>query len=155
MRTADTPPSGAHRQPRTFAAVQDPALKHQIGLAAEAEEKAFYDRAYLPQWHVALSPLETDANKDYLDVVPWIIAALAQKFRVTCTGRQKHYYVNDSVGIACGMFVTALHTMDLAPLTHTPNPMGFLTKIPDRPSSEPPTSCSRSATRRPTARSLT
>ncbi|MDA3629458.1 nitroreductase family protein [Saccharopolyspora oryzae] len=138
VRTANTAPSGAHQQPWTFVAVQDPDLKHRIRLAAEAEERAFYEREDIPQWHGALSRLETDADKEFLDVVPWIVVAFAQKYRVDDTGRQKHYYVNESVGIACGMFITALHTMGLATLTHTPNPMGFLTKILERPSSERP-----------------
>ncbi|RKT87687.1 Nitroreductase [Saccharopolyspora antimicrobica] len=138
VRTANTAPSGAHQQPWTFVAVADPDLKHRIRLAAEAEERAFYGREDIPQWHGALSRLETDANKEFLDVVPWIVVAFAQKYRVTDTGKQKHYYVNESVGIACGMFITALHTMGLATLTHTPNPMGFLTKLLERPSSERP-----------------
>ncbi|MEV0082779.1 nitroreductase family protein [Saccharopolyspora sp. NPDC050642] len=138
VRVANTAPSGAHQQPWTFVAVQDPGLKHQIRLAAEAEEKSFYEREDIPQWHGALSRLETDANKDYLDVVPWIVVAFAQKYGVAGAGRQKHYYVNESVGIACGLFITALHTMGLATLTHTPNPMGFLTKILDRPTNERP-----------------
>ncbi|GAA2775777.1 nitroreductase family protein [Saccharopolyspora taberi] len=138
VRTANTAPSGAHQQPWTFVAVRDAEVKHRIRLAAEAEERAFYGRDDIPEWHGALARLETGADKDYLDVVPWIVVVFAQKYSVTGAGRQKHYYVNESVGIACGMFISSLHAMGLATLTHTPNPMGFLTKILERPSSERP-----------------
>lgn len=135
VRTANTAPSGAHQQPWTFVAVRDPETRHRIRLAAEAEERAFYGRDDLQEWHGALARLETGADKDYLDVVPWIVVVFAQKYSTDETGRRrKHYYVNESVGIACGMFISSLHAMGLATLTHTPNPMGFLNDIRDRKS---------------------
>ncbi|QUH02657.1 nitroreductase family protein [Saccharopolyspora erythraea] len=139
VRTANTAPSGAHQQPWTFVAVRGPETRHRIRLAAEAEERAFYGRDDLPEWHGALARLETGADKEYLGVVPWIVVVFAQKYSTDPTGRRrKHYYVNESVGIACGMFISSLHAMGLATLPHTPNPMGFLNDILGRPGSERP-----------------
>ncbi|MGB1275898.1 MAG: nitroreductase family protein [Nannocystaceae bacterium] len=139
IRTASTAPSGAHRQPWTFVAVSDPATKHRIRLAAEAEERETYERRMSDEWREALDPLGTDANKPYLEYVPWIVVAFEQRFGIDAEGNQvKHFYVRESVGIACGMFIAALHNMGLSTLTHTPSPMGFLTKILGRPAHERP-----------------
>lgn len=140
VAAANTAPSGAHQQPWTFVATQDPGTKHRIRLAAEAEERENYDGGRLPPaWRDAIAPLGTDANKSYLETVPWIVVAFAQKSTPLPDGTlRKNYYVNESVGIACGLFITALHTMGLATLTHTPNPMGFLMDIFERPQTERP-----------------
>ena len=140
VATANTAPSGAHQQPWTFVATNDPATKHQIRIAAEAEERENYEGGRLPDaWRDAIAPLGTNSDKSYLDVVPWIVVAFAQKSTPMPDGSlRKNYYVNESVGIACGLFITALHTMGLATLTHTPNPMGFLMDIFQRPTTERP-----------------
>lgn len=139
VAAANTAPSGAHFQPWTFVASDDAAVKHQIRVAAEREEQAFYHDREIPAWRASLAHLETDENKDYLDVVPWIVVAFAQKHTLLPDGRlRKNYYVNESVGIACGLFITALHTMGLATLTHTPNPMTFLNTVLHRPAHERP-----------------
>jgi nitroreductase len=139
VKAANTAPSGAHLQPWTFVAVSDPAIKHAIRTAAEQEERTFYHGRDVPDWHRALAPLETDATKDFLDVAPWLVVAFAQKHTPLSDGSlRKNYYVNESVGIACGFFIAALHAMGLATLTHTPNPMGFLGEILGRPSTERP-----------------
>lgn len=139
VRAANTAPSGAHHQPWTFVAVGDAATKHRIREAAEAEERRFYRERQAPEWHEALARLGTDEHKAYLDVVPWIVVVFAQKStpRPDGTGR-KNYYVSESVGIACGLFITALHQMGVATLPHTPNPMGFLSRLLHRPAGERP-----------------
>jgi len=120
-------------------AVSDPAIKHEIRLAAEAEERETYERRMSEEWREALHPLGTDANKPYLEYVPWIVVAFEQRFGLDSAGNQiKHFYVRESVGIACGLFIAALHNMGLSTLTHTPSPMGFLTKILGRPAHERP-----------------
>ncbi len=140
IRTASTAPSGAHRQPWTFVAISDPAVKHEIRLAAEAEERETYANRMSDEWREALHPLGTDANKPFLDIVPWIVVVFEQRFGIAEDGRQlKHFYVRESVGIACGMFIAALHNMGLATLTHTPSPMGFLSRLLGRPAHERPT----------------
>lgn len=140
VATANTAPSGAHQQPWTFVATQDPAVKHQIRLAAEQEERENYEGGRLPDaWREAIAPLGTTSDKSYLDVVPWIVVVFAQKSTPMPDGSlRKNYYVNESVGIACGLFIASLHQMGLATLTHTPNPMGFLTDILGRPATERP-----------------
>ena len=140
VATANTAPSGAHQQPWTFVAVSDPDTRHRIRLAAEAEERENYEGGRLPDaWRSAIAPLGTTSDKSFLDVVPWIVVVFAQKSTTMPDGSlRKNYYVNESVGIACGLFIASLHSMGLATLTHTPNPMGFLTEILDRPATERP-----------------
>lgn len=140
VATANTAPSGAHQQPWTFVAVSDPQMKHRIRLAAEVEERENYEGGRLPPaWRQALAPLGTTSDKSYLDVVPWIVVVFAQKSTPMPDGTlRKNYYVNESVGIACGFFIACLHSMGLATLTHTPNPMAFLTEILGRPATERP-----------------
>ena len=140
VATANTAPSGAHQQPWTFVAVDDPAVKHRIRVAAEEEERENYEGGRLPDaWRDAIAPLGTTSDKAFLDVVPWIVVVFAQKSTPMPDGSlRKNYYVNESVGIACGLFIASLHSMGLATLTHTPNPMGFLTEILERPATERP-----------------
>jgi len=139
IRTAATAPSGAHRQPWTFVAVDDPDLKHEIREAAEEEERKNYDERMTDEWLDALQPLGTDWQKPFLDTAPWIVVCFAESYGMDDDGSKiKNYYVQESVGIACGMFITALHHIGLATLTHTPAPMKFLGQILNRPSNERP-----------------
>src|ERR671918_416284 len=139
VRTASTAPSGAHRQPWTFVLVGDVQLKRQIRVAAEREERVSYERRMSDEWLEALRPLGTDWRKPFLETVPWIVVVFAQLWAEDADGaRRKNYYVRESVGIACGIFIAALHAMGLATLTHTPNPMGFLSEILGRPRNEKP-----------------
>lgn len=136
IRTAGTAPSGAHLQPWHFVAVGDPEVKARIRTAAEDAEREFYATAP-EEWLEALQPLGTDAEKPYLEVAPWLIAVFAQRHGVAEDGSQrKHYYVSESVGIATGLLIAALHHAGLATLTHTPSPMGFLNEVLDRPPNE-------------------
>ncbi|MFC4333099.1 nitroreductase family protein [Streptomyces andamanensis] len=140
IAAANTAPSGAHLQPWKFAVIGDAATRHRIRVAAEEEERVNYEGGRIPpEWRAALARLETDADKSYLDVVPWIVVCFAEKSTALPDGSlRKNYYVNESVGIACGFFIAALHAMGLSTLTHTPNPMGFLTEICGRPGNERP-----------------
>jgi nitroreductase len=139
VRTASTAPSGAHRQPWTFVLVGDAQLKREIRVAAEREERVSYERRMSDEWVEALRPLGTDWRKPFLETVPWIVVVFAQLWAEDADGaRRKNYYVRESVGIACGIFIAALHAMGLATLTHTPNPMGFLSEILGRPRNEKP-----------------
>lgn len=139
VRTASTAPSGAHQQPWTFVLVGDPGLKREIRVAAEREERTSYEGRMSAEWLEALRPLGTDWRKPFLETVPWIVVVFEQLWGEREDGaRRKHYYVRESVGIACGIFIAALHTMGLATLTHTPSPMGFLSEILDRPRNEKP-----------------
>lgn len=136
---AHTAPSGANRKPWRFVAIDDPAMKHEIRLAAEAEERESYGRRMPQEWLDALEPLGTDANKPYLEIAPWLVVL----FRIDAEirpdgGRLKNYYPVESTGIAAGMFLTACHMLGLATLTHTPSPMGFLRAICGRPEQEKP-----------------
>jgi iodotyrosine deiodinase len=137
IRVAGTAPSGANQQPWTFVAISSAKIKSQIRAAAEAEEKAFYAGRAGQDWLDALSHLGTDWEKPFLETAPWLIAIFAKRWGATPTGDKiKHYYVPESVGIATGFLITALHTAGLATLTHTPSPMGFLNKVCQRPDSE-------------------
>jgi iodotyrosine deiodinase len=139
VRAASTAPSGAHRQPWTFVLVGDAQLKREIRVVAEREERVSYEGRMSDEWLEALRPLGTDWRKAFLETVPWIVVVFAQLWAEGADGaRRKNYYVRESVGIACGIFIAALHTMGLATLTHTPNPMGFLSQILDRPRNEKP-----------------
>lgn len=139
LRTAGTAPNGANLQPWHFVAVSNPAVKRQIRLAAEAEERAFYQERAPQEWLDALAPLGTDAEKPFLETAPYLIAIFAQSYGLTPEGRKiKHYYVSESVGIATGFLIAALHHAGLATLTHTPSPMGFLNTILARPEHERP-----------------
>ena len=136
---AGTAPSGANHQPWHFAVVSDPELKHRIRLAAEAEEKEFYAGKAGQEWLEALEPLGTDENKAYLEVAPWHIVVFGQRRGGLEPGDQRtNYYVPESVGIACGLMLAALHQAGLATLTHTPSPMGFLRDLCGRPADEKP-----------------
>ena len=140
IATASTAPSGAHPQPWTFVLIGDPDTKRQIREAAEEEERTNYEGGRLPDdWLEALEPLGTDWHKEFLETVPWIVVVFEQRYGLGADGdRLKHFYVKESVGIACGMFIAAIHQMGLATLTHTPSPMAFLTKLLGRPENERP-----------------
>jgi nitroreductase len=140
VRAASTAPSGAHRQPWTFVLIGDADTKREIRIAAEAEERENYEGGRLPpDWREALEPLGTDWEKPYLEIVPWIVVLFEQRYGLTPEGeRRKHFYVKESVGIAAGMFVTAVHHAGLVTLTHTPSPMAFLTRLLGRPENERP-----------------
>lgn len=139
LRAAGTAPNGANRQPWHFVAVSDPTVKKQIREAAEAEERAFYNERASEEWLEALAPLGTDANKPFLETAPYLIVIFAESYGRDENGRKlKNYYVTESVGIATGMLITALHHAGLASLTHTPSPMAFLNDILQRPENERP-----------------
>lgn len=139
LRAAGTAPSGANMQPWSFVAVSDPDAKHRIRVAAEQEEQEFYDHRAPQEWLDALAPLGTDPNKPFIETAPYLIGIFAQNFGILPDGRQvKHYYATESVGIATGILLTALHNAGLVSLTHTPSPMGFLNEILGRPSNERP-----------------
>ncbi|MDW3219518.1 MAG: nitroreductase family protein [Acidimicrobiales bacterium] len=140
IRTASTAPSGAHMQPWTFVAVSDPDLKRRIRSAAEEEERTNYlENRMNAEWQAALAPLGTDHHKEFLEIAPWLVVLFEQRFGEHDDGSKKtHYYVKESVGIAAGMFVTAIHQMGLATLPHTPSPMAFLRAVLDRPETERP-----------------
>ncbi|MGA9420992.1 MAG: nitroreductase family protein [Rhodanobacteraceae bacterium] len=139
LRAAGSAPSGANQQPWRFVAVSDPDIKHRIRQAAESEEREFYQHRAPPEWLDALAPLGTDADKPFLETAPWLIAVFYQRFALDDNGsKQKRYYPHESVGLASGMLLAALHRAGLATLTHTPSPMGFLNKILKRPRNEMP-----------------
>lgn len=139
LRAAGTAPSGANMQPWHFVVVADADLKRRIRLAAEAEEAEFYAHRAPPEWLAALAPLGTDARKPFLETAPCLIAIFVQTHGLLPDGRTvKHYYAHESVGIATGLLITALHHAGLATLTHTPSPMAFLNALLDRPAHERP-----------------
>lgn len=138
LLAAGTAPSGANQQPWHFAAVGDPALKREIRLAAEKEEQEFYAGRAGAEWLSALEPIGTDANKPFLETAPWLITIFGQRKTVENGNAYKNYYVPESIGIATGFLIAALHHAGLATLTHTPNPMSFLNKVLGRPDWEKP-----------------
>lgn len=139
LRAAGSAPSGANLQPWHFVAVSDSAVKARIREAAEAEEREFYARRATEEWLEDLAPLGTDAEKPFLETAPWLVAIFAERHgRTPEGGQRKHYYVQESVGLATGLLITALHHSGLAALTHTPSPMDFLSEILERPDNERP-----------------
>ena len=139
IKTAGTAPSGANMQPWHFVLVSDADIKRQIRIAAEKEEKEFYENRAPKEWLDVLAPLGTDDHKPYLETASYLIAIFMQRFGKLPDGRKvKHYYGLESVGIATGMLITAIHNAGLASLTHTPSPMGFLNEILERPKNERP-----------------
>ncbi len=143
IAVAGSAPSGANMQPWRFVVVRDPEVKRRIREAAEEEERAFYDRRAPDDWLSALAPLGTDSNKEFLETAPYLIVVFRIDYGVEPDGEGgerhiKHYYVSESVGIACGFLLAALHVAGLATLTHTPSPMGFLSSILGRPRNEKP-----------------
>ena len=126
-------------QPWHFEVVGDPAIKREIRLAAEEEERRFYDQRANEEWLEALAPLGTDAEKPFLEIAPWLIVIFEQRYGVDKNGEKtRYYYTRESVGLASGFLIAALHNAGLATLTHTPSPMNFLNRILDRPASEKP-----------------
>ena len=139
LKAASTAPSGANLQPWHFVVVSEAETKKKIRVAAEVEEREFYEHRASAEWLEALAPLGTDSNKPFLETAPYLIAIFLQKFGTLPDGKKvKHYYPAESTGIATGILITALHKAGLATLTHTPSPMKFLNEILGRPKSERP-----------------
>ena len=136
IKTANSAPSGANKQPWHFVIVQDPAVKKEIRIAAEKEEKEFYEHRAPDYWLEDLNQFETDWHKPFLEIAPYLIAVFKQSYDLGEDGKRKNYYVNESVGIASGFLLVALHKAGLATLTHTPSPMEFLGNILNRPENE-------------------
>ena len=139
LKAAGTAPNGANKQPWHFAVVSDPEIKKEIREAAEKEEREFYENRATEEWLEALEPLGTDPNKPFLEDAPYLIAVFSKSYGIKESGdKETFYYVKESVGIATGMLITAIHNAGLASLTHTPSPMGFLNEVLDRPDNERP-----------------
>lgn len=139
LLAASTAPSGAHKQPWTFCAISNPAIKKQIRAAAEKEEFDSYNGRMPEEWLEALKPLGTDWHKSFLETAPWIIVVFKRSYDIGVENKKiTNYYVSESVGIACGFLLMAIHHAGLATLTHTPSPMNFLTKLLNRPANEKP-----------------
>jgi iodotyrosine deiodinase len=139
LLAAGSAPSGANQQPWRFVAISDQSIKHEIRVAAEIEERDFYERRAPEEWRSALAPLGTDANKPFLEIAPWLIAVFYERTGPELDGHKaKRYYPHESTGIACGMLLAALHHAGLATLTHTPSPMAFLNQILARGKHEVP-----------------
>ena len=137
IKSAGTAPSGAHKQPWKFCAVSSSDLKSKIREAAEKEEQENYNSRMSERWLKDLAPLGTDTNKEFLEIAPWLIIVFKEVYEIDDKGeKQNNYYVNESVGIACGMLISAIHNAGLVTLTHTPSPMNFLSEILNRPKNE-------------------
>ncbi len=138
IKTAASAPSGAHKQPWTFVAVQNPEIKKAIRIAAEKEEKEFYEHRATEEWLADLAPIGTDWQKPFLETAPWLIVVFKKTWNDGGSGKSKNYYMQESVGIACGFLISAIHQAGLVTLTHTPSPMNFLADILKRPENEKP-----------------
>ncbi|MCB9232545.1 MAG: nitroreductase family protein [Bacteroidia bacterium] len=138
VMTASSAPSGAHKQPWTFVLVSNPDLKKQIREAAEKEEYESYHHRMTEEWLRDLAPIGTDWHKPFLEIAPWLVIVFKKAWEEVGGEKHKNYYVNESVGLACGFFLAAVHQAGLAALTHTPSPMDFLSRILDRPANERP-----------------
>ena len=138
IKTASTAPSGAHKQQWTFCVVSDPEIKKQIRIAAEKEEKESYEHRMPDSWKEDLAPLGTDWHKPFLEIAPYLIIVFKKAYDLENGIKKNNYYVNESVGLASGFLISAIHTAGLVTLTHTPSPMNFLQKILNRPENERP-----------------
>lgn len=138
IKTASTAPSGANKQPWTFCLISDPVIKKQIREAAEREERINYGGRMSKEWLEDLSYLGTDEHKPFLEIAPWLIVVFKQSYGLVNGEKKNHYYVVESVGLACGMLLAAIHNAGLVAVTHTPSPMIFLSKILNRPPNEKP-----------------
>lgn len=139
IKSASTAPSGAHKQPWTFCVIENPEIKKQIRIAAEQEEYESYESRMSSEWIEDLKPLGTDWHKPFLETAPFLIVVFRRIFEFGTDGKKKNnYYVQESVGIAAGFLITAIHNVGLVTLTHTPSPMGFLSKLLNRPENEKP-----------------
>lgn len=138
IMAGSTAPSGAHKQPWTFCAISNPEIKKAIREAAEKEEYDSYNGRMSERWIKDLEPIGTDWNKPFLEEAPWLIIVFKRVYEIVDGEKSNNYYVNESVGIACGMVISAIHKAGLVTLTHTPSPMNFLTKILNRPDNERP-----------------
>lgn len=139
IKTASTAPSGANKQPWTFCVVKDPELKSKIRVAAEAEEKESYENRMSDEWLQDLAPLGTDWQKPFLEIAPYLIVVFKRAFEFEENGKKhQNYYVNESVGLACGLLLHAIQNAGLVALTHTPSPMNFLSDLLNRPANERP-----------------
>jgi iodotyrosine deiodinase len=139
IKTASTAPSGAHKQPWTFCVIRNTDLKHRIRMLAEEEEKKNYESRMSERWIKDLAPLGTDEVKEFIDIAPWIIVVMKKSYDFDADGtKTNNYYVNESVGIASGFLIAAIHNAGLVTLTHTPSPMNFIAKALDRPDIEKP-----------------
>lgn len=138
LRTANTAPSGAHKQPWTFCVISNAELKHRLREAAEKEEYESYHNRMSEDWLKDLAPIGTDWHKPFIDIAPWIIVAFKKPYDLVEGEKKNNYYVAESVGLACGFLIAAIHNAGLITLTHTPSPMNFLTKLLERPENERP-----------------
>lgn len=139
LRTASTAPSGAHKQPWTFCLISNSALKSKIRQLAEEEEKKSYEGRMSEEWLEDLAPLGTDWQKEFIDIAPWIIVVMKRVYELNEDGtKRNNYYVSESVGLASGFLLMAIHQAGLVALTHTPSPMNFISKALNRPENERP-----------------
>jgi iodotyrosine deiodinase len=139
IKSASTAPSGAHKQPWTFCVISDPEIKKQIRIAAEEEEKKSYEGRMSEEWLQDLAPLGTNWQKPFLEIAPYLIIVFKRSYELDADGhKHQNYYVQESVGLACGMLLAAINNAGLGSLTHTPSPMNFLCKILNRPENEKP-----------------